>query len=86
MLTETRLSLTAQSRCKINQILSRALAEAGFRNALLADASEALRSSALSHEELRAIRDLRSDILEENGIDVRPYRKFLRTDGKKWRG
>jgi hypothetical protein len=70
-------------RGKVDEILSKALLDGEFRVALLTRASEALSMEELSAQELELLSDLQSDALEEYGIDVRPYRGFLRVDGQK---
>jgi hypothetical protein len=68
---------------RLERILTHALTDPEFRRQLLDNASVALADEQLSAKELHLLSGLRRDELEASGVDVKPFRSFLRTDGHK---
>lgn len=76
-------TLSGASIQRLERILTHALTDPEFRRQLLDNASVALADEQLSAKELHLLSDLRRDQLEASGVDVKPFRSFLRTDGHK---
>ena len=70
-------------RANLDRVLAKALASPKFKSLLLSNPSEILSGEHLSLDEFRLLSDLSRDEIEEQGVDVRPYRNFLKTDGHK---
>ena len=82
-MTARTKQLSDLSKTRINAILTRATRDEQFRTMLLTQPKSALADQELSEDETWLFSHLQRDEFEARGIDVRPYRSFLRTDGHK---
>lgn len=74
--------LTSEGKIRVENILQQAAKDIKFRELLTENPKEAL-NSGLTEEEISVISTMRRVALEEWGIDVRPFRGFLRDNGFK---
>lgn len=75
------LDLNEESKKRIESVLDRAAKDIKFRDSLLADTDAALKEFDLTDRERKIVASMRRVGLEEWGIDVRPFRAFLRDNG-----
>jgi hypothetical protein len=75
--------LTSEGKIRVETILQQAAKDIKFRELLTENPKEALKNSGLTEEEISVISTMRRVALEEWGIDVRPFRGFLRDNGFK---
>lgn len=70
-------------KARVEAVLRRAAEDIEFRTRLMNDPESALSDTDLTEEEKQLVASMRRVGLEEWGIDVRPFRAFLRDNGNK---
>jgi hypothetical protein len=75
--------LDEEGKTRVEAVLRRAADDIQFRMGLMNDPESTLADTDLTAEEKRLVASMRRVGLEEWGVDVRPFRAFLRDNGNK---
>lgn len=73
--------LTEQEKERIEGVLRKAAGDVAFREALFSNTRVTLAAEGLSESEITAVERLNRVGMEELGINIRPFRAFMRDNG-----